>query len=94
MLTPRLTQFYQGLVAGSGNHGFEYGAKADLLFNADLAALGLWKGLSLTVHAEYNFGSSVNRSGGVIIPVNTALRFPGTNDFDFSSVFFTQNFGG
>ena len=93
VLAPRLTQFYQGLVAGSGDLGFEYGAKADLLFNADLAALGLWKGLSMTVHAEYNFGSSVNKLGGVIIPVNTALRYPGTNDFDFSSVFFTQKFG-
>ena len=28
-IKPRLTQFYQGLTAGAGDHGFEYGGKAD-----------------------------------------------------------------
>ncbi len=63
-LKPRLTQFYQGLAAGDGDLGFEYGAKVDLSMNADLAKLGLWKGLSMTVHPEYNFGSTVNKRGG------------------------------
>ncbi len=27
----RLTQFYQGLASGDGDHAFEYGGKADLL---------------------------------------------------------------
>ena len=39
-LSPRLTQFYQGLTAGEGDHGFEYGGKADLLLDADLSKLG------------------------------------------------------
>ena len=60
-IKPRLTQFYQGMTAGEGDHGFEYGGKADLLFNAELSKLGLWKGLSLNVQAEYNFGESVNQ---------------------------------
>ena len=30
-LKPRLTQFYQGLTEGDGDHGFEYGGKADIL---------------------------------------------------------------
>jgi porin len=95
-LKPRLTQFYQGLSAGEGDHGFEYGGKADLLLNADLGKLGFWNGLSLTVHAEYNFGKSVNQRGGTIMPVNTALMFPGmegADAFDFSSVTLTQRFG-
>ena len=43
---PRLTQFYQGMASGDGDHDFEYGGKADLLLNADLSKLGFWKGLS------------------------------------------------
>jgi porin len=95
-IKPRLTQFYQGLTAGAGDHGFEYGGKADLLLNADLGKLGLWNGFSMTVHAEYNFGQSVNGSGGTIAPVNTALYFPGiegADRSDLSSVYFGQTFG-
>lgn len=96
ILKPRLTQFYQGLTKGEGNLVFEYGAKADLLLNADLNKLGLWKGISLTIHAEYNFGKSVNGQSGTLVPVNTALFFPGIsgpNVFDVSSVYVIQNFG-
>jgi porin len=95
-IAPRLTQFYQGLSAGDGDHGYEYGGKLDLLFNADLHKLGLWDGFSMTVHAEYNFGKSVNGRGGAMIPVNTALNNPGmegADAFDFSSVYFGQTFG-
>jgi porin len=95
-LKPRLTQFYQGMTSGDGDHGFEYGGKADLLLNADLGKLGLWNGLSLTVHAEYNFGEDVNGRGGTLAPVNTALYFPGmegADRFDLSSVYFGQRFG-
>jgi porin len=96
VIKPRLTQFFQGMTAGEGPHDFLYGGKADVLAAADLGKLGLWNGFSMTLHAEYNFGKSVNGQGGVAIPVNTALEFPGTNGadaFDFSSVYFTQRFG-
>jgi porin len=95
-IKPRLTQYYQGLSAGDGDHGYEYGGKADVLFNADLHKLGLWDGFSMTLHAEYNFGNSVNGTGGVLIPVNTALNTPGMEGgdaFDFSSGYFGQDFG-
>ena len=74
---PRLTQFYQGLASGDGDHCFEYSGKADLLVNVDASKLGAWDGLSLTVHAEYNFGESTTGRGGTLLPVNTALLFPG-----------------
>lgn len=95
-LKPRLTQFGQGMPSGDGDHDFEYGGKADLLLNADLGKLGLWSGLSLTVHGEYNFGESVNGDGGTIALVNTALYFPGiegSDRSDLSSVYFGQKFG-
>ena len=94
-LAPRLTQFYQGLSAGDGDHDFEYGGKADLMLNADLSKLGFWNGFSLTVHAEYNYGESINGAGGTLVPPNTALVFPGmegSDAFDLSSVYFTQHF--
>lgn len=96
ILKPRLTQFYQGMPAGDGAHGFEYGGKADLLLNADLSKFYLWKGLSLTIHGEYNFGESVNGRGGAIAPVNTALYFPGIEGgdaYDLSSFYLGQRFG-
>lgn len=95
-LKPRISMFYQGMTQGEGDHNFEFGGKADLLLNADLGKLGLWKGFSLIVHAEYNFGKSVNGYGGTIAPVNTALYFPGiegADRFDLSSVYFGQRFG-
>ena len=63
---------------------------------ADLARLGAWDGLSMVVHAEYNFGTSANGRGGVMIPVNTALYTPGMDGgdaFDISSFYFIQAFG-
>ena len=39
-LQPRLTQFFPGMTSGDGDHGFEYGGKADLLLDADLSKLG------------------------------------------------------
>jgi porin len=95
-VNPRLTQFYQGMSSGDGDHAFEYGGKADVLLKADLSKLGFWKGLSLTVHAEYNFGQDVNGGGGTISLVNSALYFPGITDWDrsdLSSVYFGQRFG-
>jgi porin len=94
-LKPQFTQFFQGMTSGDGDHGFEYGSKTDVLINADLSKFGLWRGLSLNVHAEYNFGESVNGVGGSVIPVNTALAFPGIEGqdaYDFSSVYFRQMF--
>ena len=94
-LAPRLTQFYEGLTAGDADGDFKYGGKADLLLNADLSKLGFWNGFSVTVHAEYNFGESINGAGGTLVPVNTALLFPGikgADAFDLSSVYFQQQF--
>ncbi len=84
------------MTSGDDDHRFEFGGKADIMLNADLNKLGLWKGFSMTVHGEYNFGKSVNGRGGTIAPVNTALYFPGiegTDRTDLSSVYFGQTFG-
>ena len=85
----------QGLSAGDGEHGYEYGGKADLVVAADLGKLGFWNGLSMTLQAEVNFGRNVNGRGGVLIPVNAALNAPGmegSDAFDLSSAYFRQDF--
>jgi porin len=70
------------MLSGEGDHSFEYSAKTDVLFNADFGKLGLWKGFSMTVHAEYNFGNNANFRGSALLPVNTALMFPGVEGAD------------
>ena len=95
-LKPRVSLFSQGLASAADGEGFEFGGKSDILLNTDLSKLGFWNGLSLTVHAEYNFGQSLNQHGGTLTPVNTALQFPGITGgdrFDVSSFHFDQKFG-
>ncbi len=94
-IKPRLTQFAQGIASFEENN-FQYGGKADLWVDFYLTKLGLWKGFSLTAHAEFNFCQSVNGQGGTMVPVNAALQFPGMEGaeaFDLSSVYLTQKFG-
>jgi porin len=95
-ILPRVTTFYEGMVAGTGNKDFEFGGKADvqIIFNAE--KWGLWKGLKIVTHTEYNFGKSINGYGGKLLPRNTALQFPGLDGpdaFDITSLFISQNIG-
>ena len=93
--TPSLTQFYQGPIAGNADHKFYYGGKAEAFLNIDGTKLGLWDGLGMQVHGEYNFGKTPGGVGGTTIPNNTAMTFPYQNQpgGDLTSVFFTQRFG-
>ncbi len=90
-----VTQFYQGLVSGDGNKGWEYGSKGDAVITLDGAKLGFWKGFSINVHQEGVWGQSVNeQSDGAILPVNTALAFPKLGGYDTDTSFLvTQNLG-
>lgn len=90
-----LTQFYQGLTSGGGDHAFEYGGKFDAVANLIGERLGLWDDFFVTAHFEQVFGDDVNTQGdGTILPLNTALAFPrlGGRDWDLS-VIATQRFG-
>lgn len=90
------SQFYQGLTAGRGDKNWEYGGKWDILAKLDLAKLGLWRGLSVTAQGNFNYGESVNGTGGSLIGENAALYFPGIEGPDASDVmalYLQQNFG-
>jgi porin len=90
-----VTEFGQGILSGDGEKGIEWGGKGDILAGFDGQKLGLWEGLSVSVHHEVNWGEDANNRGdGSIIPVNTALAFPrlGGEDHE-TSVTVTQAFG-
>jgi porin len=72
-----LTNFGQGVVSGDGSRDIAWGNRGDLILRFDGGKLGLWDGLSLTLHQEVVWGDDANFAGdGSIIPVNTALAFP------------------
>jgi porin len=90
-----VTTFGQYPLAGSGDRSFNAGGKLHGLLRVDLNRFGLWEGLSLTVHSEYNFGESSNGFGGTLLPVNLAMQLPGASGssrYDTYSVFLTQKF--
>jgi porin len=89
------TNFYQGLAAGTGGHSFEFGGKFEALATFDLSRFGFWSGFSLTTKFEHNYGESANGRGGTLLPVNTALAFPGLGNHqgsDLSTFYLTQKF--
>jgi len=70
----QLTQFYQGLMSGTGSKKGEYGGKADyqMFFIGDQAGI---KGLTVALHGETRFGNDVN---GVapFTPPNASMLYP------------------
>jgi porin len=76
------TNFYQGMVSGEGNKDLEFGSKFGFttIFNGE--KIGLWKGFFAIARMEYNMGQSVNSRGGTLLPVNTALAYPGMEGAD------------
>ena len=90
-----ITQFYQGLAAGTGPHDWKYGGKVDGFFRIDGSKFGLWQGLGINGHAEINYGESLLTNGGTFLPVNSALLLPGTNNGTFGdlSLYLSQQIG-
>lgn len=97
MIDSRLSQFYQGFVEGDdANSDFKYGGKLDFQVRTDLSKFGFWDGLSFMLKGELNYGQTANGTGGVMVPVNSALAFPGMDGadaFDITNFYFGQKFG-
>ena len=62
------TQFYQGLVSGTGPRTPEYGGRMDGFVKLDTGKLGLWEGGALCTHTEDRFWPSRRVSGGNLFP--------------------------
>jgi porin len=69
-------QFYQGVTSGGNDTGFEYGGKVDQFLTLDSTKLGLWQGMTMTLHAETRFGEDVNFEAVGLAPVNVAMLYP------------------
>ena len=76
------TNFYQGMVSGEGNNDFVIGSKFGFTTILNGEKIGLWKGFFAIARMEYNMGHSVNNRGGTLLPVNTALAYPGIEGAD------------
>ena len=89
-----LTQVYQGVVGGGKDEVWKYGGRGDITTNVDTQKLGLWPGGFLTVEGEGNFGESVNKLTGALVPVNTNQIFPmpSGDNLDVPNVSFMQFF--
>lgn len=76
------TQFYQGVASGGAEQEFEYGGKVDQFFIFDSGKLGLWQGMTATMHAETRFGDDVNQEAVGFAPVNVAMLYPRAGEHD------------
>lgn len=70
------TQFYQGVTRGGQERSFQYGGRNDYFLNLDGEKLGLWQGVSATLHGETRYGESVNTLAGTLMAPNLMLAFP------------------
>ena len=92
--TSTLTQFYGGLMSGDGSQDWQDGGKLDAFLRIDGAKIGLWQGFGISAHYELNYGRVNQHAGGVLLPNNAALLFPGSNEtLSDLSLYFTQQFG-
>ncbi len=103
------TQFYQGLVSGTGREFFfekgsgvqvvddngGYGGRLDGFIGLDFGKLGLWKGGGLQTHLEYRFGALAGDLGNTFFPTNSAFEFPSESPDTLvaTSLYLTQQLG-
>lgn len=73
---PGATQFYQGVTSGGNEQEFEYGGKVDQFLILDGSKLGVWQGMTMTMHAETRFGEDSNFDAVGFAPVNVAMLYP------------------
>ncbi len=73
---PGVTQFYQGVTSGGAEQEFEYGGKVDQFLILDGGKLGVWPGMTMTLHAETRFGNDINFDAVGFAPANVAMLYP------------------
>ena len=87
-----LNQYYQGILDGGIDTGWEYNGSSDYRLKLDTAKAGLWAGGFLEVHGETYWGNTVNGLTGAALPVNTdpVMSLPAGNGTYLSHVILTQ----
>ena len=76
----RFNQYYQDVTSGGLQENGEYGGKLDYIVNVDGEKLGLWRGLFLNLHAEYQYGDTILADAGALAFNNTSMLYPTPGD--------------
>lgn len=76
------TQVVQGVANGGKDIGSAYGGSLDYLLNVDLHRMGVMPGAMLTIRAESRYGEAINSDTGALIPANSEMLFPLTQEID------------
>jgi porin len=79
---PGVTQFYQGVAGGGREQDFDYGGKVDQYLILDGTKLGVWDGMTMTMHVETRFGEDVNFDAVGFAPANVAMLYPKEGEHD------------
>ncbi|QDV24193.1 carbohydrate porin [Aureliella helgolandensis] len=86
------TNFYSDITSGGLDETSRYRGRVDMFLNIDGKKVGLWDGLTINLHGESVFGSSINQFSGTLLPVSVAQILPdGNRDVTaLTNVTFTQ----
>src|SRR5262245_44878805 len=71
-----LLQIPQGVITGGTDEIAKYGGLAEYTLNVDTQKLGLWPGGFFNIKAMTNFGESVDKASGSLVPVNITAILP------------------
>ena len=73
----RLSQYGQGVASGGANQNAEYGGRMDYRLAVDGKKLfGLWKGVSVSLHAMSRFGRDISADAGGLALPNAEMMLP------------------
>ncbi|WP_231616124.1 carbohydrate porin [Novipirellula artificiosorum] len=73
------TNFYSDITSGGLDETSGYRGRVDMFLNINGKKVGLWDGLTINLHGESVFGSSINQFSGTLLPVSTAQILPDGN---------------
>jgi porin len=86
------TNTYQSVVDGGIDTNSEFGGSVDLTLNLDFGKLGWWKGGSLRIKGEGQYGDSIIQDTGTLIAPNIDALFPvpEADDVTLTEFLYTQ----
>jgi porin len=84
-LEVNLSQFYQHVTSGGIRKDGEYAGLLDYIVNVTGEKLGLWKGLFLNLHAQYQYGHTIYPDADILPLTNVQLLYP-TPDWNKTEV--------
>lgn len=74
------TNYYQGLMSGTGDKEWEYGGRLDSYTTLDAEKLGWWKEGVLRFRGEYRYGSLPSNLDGALLSTNVGMLLPTSGD--------------